>query len=287
MYLLYCDETNLPKQDMDFFVYGGLVVNGDAAHSMHMEIESLRRSWGLAPDAILKFNPRPDHLNHEQFKDLKQSVIEIAVRHQCVFLTSLILHNVSKGPEEARLNEINRIFYHFDCFLNRRKSHGLALVDRFDQRSLDSHLREKFSVGLKGMPFSGEMRLDRIIGFHYTAIGQAHFASVVDIILGSFRFAINAFTRNEEDKLASASTILRKLSPLFHRDVPEFVSDISLNWSPNSIQVLKYRLKYQDLSDFLASNNLPTSRCHVPKPQDVFGSAAAYNGYIGEAKPQN
>ena len=49
------------------------------------------------------------------------------------------------------------------------------------------------------MPYSDEIKLDRIIGIHYSAIGQSHFTSIVDIGIGSFRFCINEHTHNGEN----------------------------------------------------------------------------------------
>jgi len=62
------------------------------------------------------------------------------------------------------------------------------------------------------------MRLARILGFHYAAIGQSHFGSLIDIILGSFRFAVNAHTRNQAEKLTTAGHLLSLLRRLFLRN---------------------------------------------------------------------
>lgn len=257
MYLLYCDESNLEKKDNDFFVYGGLVIEAQAAYSLSLAIEAIRQTAGIRPDYILKFNPRPDNLSHKDFTDLKQAIIEAAISHGCIFLTSLILHNVATNPDNARRNEINRICYHFDCYLHRPQSHGLVLIDRFDDKQIDGHLREKFSIGVTGLPYSKKIRLERIIGFHYAAIGQSHFNSVTDIILGSFRFAVNAFTRQDMGRLTTAKHLLKTLSPLFFReDSVGRVSEISLFFSPKIIKIESYREMYSDLASFLSENGI-------------------------------
>jgi hypothetical protein len=252
MHLLYCDESNLEPKDNDFFVYGGIAIEAGAALSLSQAVEKIRLDAGVPKDFVLKFNPGPSHLNHQQFSALKQKIIEAALDHSCLFLTSLILHNVATSPDEARRNSINTICYHFDCYLNRAKSHGLVLVDRFEDKKIDSHLREKFSTGLKGMPYSEEMRLNRIIGFHYSAIGQSHFGSVIDILLGSFRFAVNAFTRNETGKLQTAHALLAMLAPMFFRERSDGrVPELSLFFSPKIIRFSKYRALYESLKNFL------------------------------------
>ncbi|MEK7882973.1 DUF3800 domain-containing protein [Methyloversatilis sp. NSM2] len=255
MYLLYCDESNLEEKDNDFFVYGGLAVEANAAVALSAAVEKIREDAGIAPDFVLKFNPGPKHLTHQEFSAVKQAVIQAAVQHKAIFLASLILHNVATSPDEARRNAINTICFHFDCLLSRPKSHGLVLIDRFEDKKIDGHLREKFSVGLTGLPYSEKMRLNRIIGFHYSAIGQSHFGSVIDIVLGSFRFAVNAHTRQEQGKLPTAKTMLDLIAPLFFSENPKgLISEISLCFSPKVIKAAKYRTRYEQLKAFLSEN---------------------------------
>jgi hypothetical protein len=253
MHLLYCDETNLQQRNNEFFVYGGVSIEAKAALSLSQAIDKIRLDAGIPKDFILKFSPGPANLTHQQFTAVKQEIIEAARSHGCLFLTSVILHNVATSPEDARRNAINTICFHFDCYLNRPESHGLVLIDRFDDRQIDGHLREKFSTGLTGMPYSNEMRLDRIIGFHYYAIGQSHFGSVIDIMLGSFRFAVNAFTRNEAGSLPTANAILAQLAPMFLREgTDNRVSELSLFFSPKIIRSPTYLALYESLRQFLA-----------------------------------
>lgn len=265
MYLLYCDESNLEEKENDFFVYGGIVIDGARAQSLSSSIDSIRLKYNVPQDFILKFNPGPSHLSHKEFIDLKKEIMSAAIGHGCTFLSSMILHNVSTCAAEARLNEINRICYHYDCYLNRPNSHGLVLIDRFDDKQIDSHLREKFSVGIMGLPYSKQYRLERIVGFHYSAIGQSHFGSVIDIVLGSFRFAINAFTRGEdkqsEEKLNTAKILLTQLAPLFLREgAGNYVSEISLFLSPKSVRVQRYRKRYEDVASFLSEHGIATNQ---------------------------
>lgn len=257
MYLLYCDESNLEPRDNDFFVYGGLVIGGEQAHSLSDRIDTIRRTARIPRDFLLKFNPGPANLDHAEFINVKQQVIEAAIEHGCIFLTSMILHNIATSPAEARRNEINRICYHYNALLHRAETHGLVLIDRFEDRQIDQHLREKFSTGVTGLPFSPELRLKRIVGFHYSAIGQSHFSSIIDIVLGSFRFAINAFTRNDAERLETAGRLLELLSPLFLRDPGhEQVSELSLFFSPKTVRSDRFLRQYTDLSLFFSGHGI-------------------------------
>lgn len=253
MYLFYTDETNLDPATADFFVYGGLAIPSDGAKALSQEIDAIRKSFGLPPESPLKFNPAPTGMAHEAFKQLKKAVLDATIASQCSFIANLTLHSIAKHPDEARRFAINSTAYHFDSFLSRRKDHGLVLIDRFTDAQIDDQLRDRFAVGVRGMPFSATMRLNNIIGFHYAAIGQGHFGSLIDIVLGSFRFSVNAFTKKDDGRRASADSILNILAPLFVREDDGRVSEISLHFSPMRIKSDSFRAKYEDLRNYLSS----------------------------------
>ena len=261
MNFLYCDESNLNKQDFDFFVYGGLSIDAERAHLLSASIEKIRVDSGVPRDFILKFNPGPPNFTHQQFTQLKQAIIQTAVAHGCVFLTSMILHNVATSPDDARRNEINRICLHFHYGLSFVNDYGLVLIDQFDDKQIDGHLREKFLIGAVRLPYPPhEIRLSRILGFHYAAIGQSHFGSLVDIILGSFRFSINAFTRGQTANLPTAGRMLAMISPMFHRRADGKVSETSLFFSPKIIRSAAYLRRYEALKAYLAANGIETEQ---------------------------
>ena len=197
MHLLYCDETNLEERKGDFFVYAGLVIDGAKSRELSHAIDRIRAAAGVAVDYKLKFNPGPANLSHQEFIDLKKNVIAAAIDAKIGLLVSVILHDIATSPDVARRNAINTLCFHFDCLIGRIPGPGLVLIDRFTDRQIDAHLAEKFCVGVTGLPHSAQLRLSNVIGFHYAAVGQSHFSSLIDVVLGSLRFAINAFTRNE------------------------------------------------------------------------------------------
>ena len=257
MYLLYCDETNFERSPGDFFVYGGVVIEVAKAAALSAEIEALRNSLGVPREYVLKFNPGPKGFSHEQFIELKRGVILAAQKHDCKLLINLLLHDVATSSEEARRFGINTLCYHFDCFLNRPKVGGLVLIDRFDDKQIDGQLKEKLAVGLTGkLPYSNEMKIDHILGYHYTAVGQSHFCSIVDVLLGSLRFSINAFTQGNEEYAATAKAILTRMAPLFFRESSEKVHEISLCFSPKEIRKPAFREKYVNLKEYLSGNGI-------------------------------
>lgn len=249
MYLLYADESNLDPTGTEFFVYGGVAVPSQSAAELSTEIERIRTDAGVPRDFLLKFNPRPENMDHEGFRSLKQTVIEAAANCGCVFFSNLILHRIAQDQQEARRTGINTIVYHFDTYLRSVSDHGLVLIDRFQDDQIDTQLRRRFSTGVTGLPFSEEHRLERILGFHYSAIGQSHFTSVVDIIIGAFRYAVNSFSNQRN--LTSARSILQVVSPLFLRSKSgDRVRAISLHFSPVVVTAPPLRTRYEELQSF-------------------------------------
>lgn len=263
MQLLYCDESNMEERDGDFLIYAGLVINGDQALELSRQIDRIRQNLGVPRDYRLKFNPGPANFTHVQFIELKRQVIAAAVATGVGLLAYVVLHNIATNPDEARRNGINTVCFHFDCLLNRRNESGLVLIDRFNDagNQIEAHLAEKFSVGLVSMPYAAEIPMRRIVGYHYSAIGQSHFPSLVDVVVGSFRFAINAHTRNLDPLQDSATAILQSLAPLFIRDERTgMVSELGLLFSPKVIRAAGFRARYQALKDFLENAGIQTEQ---------------------------
>jgi len=264
MHLLYCDETNIEERKGDFFLYGGVCIPTDNCSSLSQRIDEIRKSMNVPTTFRLKFLPAPLGMNHQAFIELKKSVIAAAIEAGVKLLVSVILHDIATSPDVARLNAINTVCFHFDCLLNRYESTGLVLIDRFTYKQIDSHLAEKFSIGVTGLPHTSQLRLSNIVGFHYSAIGQSHFSSLIDILVGSLRFAINAHTRNQQQNLATASSILKGIEPLFFREKEGSpISELSFFFSPKTVRVADYRARYEKLKTFLSADGVNTAQSIV------------------------
>lgn len=263
MQLLYCDETNIEERAGDFLIYGGLTINAENARRLSQEIDQLRARSGVPRDYRLKFNPGPVGMAHGDFIRLKQSILELCNAFEVKLISYVILHDIATNPDEARRNGINATCYHFDCVLNRIDQPGLVLIDRFNDvgNAIEAHLRDKFTIGLTGMPYAQELRLRNIVGFHYSAIGQSHFPSLIDVVLGSLRFAINAHTRGQEGHLDTARQLLELISPLFWREADDDrVSELGFQFSPKIIRSAVYRARYEALKQFLEDGGIATAQ---------------------------
>ena len=261
MFLLYTDESNLEPSVNTFFIYGGVAISSEKAKVLSDAVQSIREEFSIPSTYLLKYKPKPPGLDHPRFNECKQRIIQAAIDNECLLLISLIHHRVARSPDTARRTEINRFAFHYNCLLGRKQSFGLMLIDRFSDTQIDAHLREKFSVGLRGLPYSDSYRLERILGYHYSACGQSHFGTVVDIIICSFRFAVNAYCRNERSNLPTASALLSLLSPLFFIEEGETrVSELSLFFSPKIIRASALRQEYENLKQFLTSNGITAAQ---------------------------
>jgi len=256
MYLLYTDEVNVDPRSSNFFIYGGVSVDANQAASLSRRIDHLRQEYGYMPENLLKFttHERPDTISPETHKMIKRRVIEEAGAHGAILFASVILHNIASSPEEARRKEINRVCYNFNCFLREQDEYGLVLIDTFTDNKLPQILREKFLIGLSGLPYSDPYRLERVLGFHLASIGSSNFSSVVDIVLGSLRYAVNCI--GNPNKQDIVQILLSQLDQLCLKNDKGSIRELSIFFSPVSVRVNEYYEQYQNLREFLTRNGL-------------------------------
>lgn len=258
MHLLYCDETNYDERKGDFLIYGGLMLPPGAPEKLSESIEALSKP--LPKDYVLKFNPKPQGMTQADFWALKDAVISAAHSAGAKLLAYAVLHDIAKDPDKARLNGINTICLHYHGALNAASDFGIVLIDRFNDRGNqgEQHIKAKFNVGLEGLPYARRYRLNRILGLHYSAIGQSHFPSVTDVLLGSLRFAFNAITRDTPNDQHRAKELIARLRPMFlggdNGPVPEW----GLVFSPKRIAIAPYREHYQSVKAKLGEWGLDT-----------------------------
>lgn len=257
MLFLYCDETNMECRDGDFLLYGGLIVHSEKILSLSKSIDRLRTEYSVPRDYKLKFNPGPSKMAHTDFIALKAKATQLCVEHECRFIVYMISHNIATSPDEARRNGINELCLNYNYILKKENETGMVLIDRFNDKgnAIEAHLTEKFCVGLVGLPYSAEMRLENVVGLHYSAIGQSHIPSLVDIVLGSYRFAINSYTRKKPELEKTSQTILKALHPLFPKaQDTDAIPEIGISFSPKTIKSKAYKAQYQHLKDRLSES---------------------------------
>jgi len=272
MYLFYTDETNLNPDNSDFFIYSGILIPDDNAYHLSRRVDALRLQYGYGPDAKLKFNthdnPRRRFNNNEiitpdDFRRLKQSVIKLARMNDVKIITSMISHKIAVNPDKARTYEINRCVMHFNRIIRNEEDCGLVFIDTFTNREGEPSLREiceeKFMEGILYEDGSHN-RLERIVGFHPSYINGSHFSSIIDIIIGSLRYAIN------HRETSTSPLLLNQLRDMFiYKTIEDtdVVCEESLFFSPRH-PGHRYRAEYIELKRYLSDNGILTEQNFEP-----------------------
>jgi hypothetical protein len=261
MYLCYTDETNVDAKS-DFFIYGGIIIAPESAASLSADIDAIRKARSFKPEDDLKFTGanRPEHISPDDHKEAKAEVLRAAASRG-VKLLAVLSHQkiVAKDFDRARTYGINIVCANFDRYLDDVGSVGIVLVDRFDDALLAEHLREKFSVGLTFSGTTTTRKLDRVLAFHQAFIGTSHFASVIDIVLGAFRFAVN--NRNDPTKAMVVKELLTLVGPLFLN--PVAIPARSLYFTPERVMIRPYFDECLALRQFLVDNGVAME--HQPR----------------------
>lgn len=250
MHVLATDETNLTAGDQRrFFIYGGLVLPADVLPDLHVAIERIRLEHALRPGEPLKFDTRarPEHVSIESYTEAKSKVLGACVDLGVHFIAYLVLHAIARNQErdflvESGVNTVLQIFN--NKYLDEVASHGLVVVDRLPVNRDYDYLKDKFGIGLTGDGW--EQRLGRICLFSSTCDGASHLSSAVDIVLGSFRFCVNA---DDIDHPAVRAIFPQVARLLWHKRVGGslYVREYGLALRPTEVRVPAYQQQYDDL----------------------------------------
>lgn len=195
MYIMFTDETNKePTKDAKFFVYGGLLFPIDQLFKLGVKIAQIRNTAGYNSTDEFKFNThsKPGHVSKENFKKAKDDVLELCSKLGCKFIVHVILHKIIENQNQDRQVEwaADYVIGRYNKYLNGIKDVGLCVVDNLPNKSQWKYLAYKFTKGLKIIG-QKDVPLEQIKLFAASCINASHAISAVDIVLGSFRYAIN------------------------------------------------------------------------------------------------
>ena len=218
IYALFTDETNQqPAQHAQFFIYGGMFLPVERLPDLHTLVEGARRDNGFRPADELKFeiHSRPPHVSEAQHRAAKRSILEGCANLDVRFIAYLTLHRIAATRTHTEVIGwgLNSVLGAFNRFLADGNDYGVCIVDRlpFDQGY--NFLKEKFQIGMT-FPGGVTRRLDRIHLFAASTLGAGHALSVIDIVLGAFRYCVNERRPGREVPRALFPTIL---SMMWHR----------------------------------------------------------------------
>jgi hypothetical protein len=206
MYWFVTDETNLEPSQGTFFIYGGLVMTPEQMNEAHNVVDQIRTKYGYKGSDSFKFqtSSRPQHLSVETWTASKAEAIEAAARLGIDLIVYIVHHGIAaKQAADKRMEyALNSVLMHFDGkYLAEKQDVGVVCVDRLDPKFGYGYLRSIFQEPLE-LASGFSPRLSRIIHYSMSCDGASHMSSLVDIVLGGFRFCANAAMGKGSDEIA-------------------------------------------------------------------------------------
>lgn len=252
------DETGLNSDASEFFMYGGIFFPERDFSLINYIVDKLRTEHGYNGGDLLKFatNSRPQHVSKEQHRSIKRTILEFASSFDIRFIVCVTLHDIIRNRtlEERVTWSANRILRWFHDFLIEKNASGVCYFDRIDAKWFQNYLREKRHVGLT-YPSKQTYRLDRINEYASVSPSSSHAASIADVILGAFRYCVDARERTD----ITREIFLPIARMMFGHQGPDRIpaGRTGLILNPEQVRCESYAQKYSNLIDHLS--NLLTS----------------------------
>lgn len=254
MFVFVGDESNVTQsRQARFFIYGGLIIATDKCLEAANKIKDIRTRYKFTPDAEFKFDTRsrPNGLSIAQFSQAKNEVLEACKELEVRFMAYAVHHSIASTRRvHIWLGALNTLLCQFDLFLQREKSHGICLVDRFENDL--GLLKRIHQQGVEPKFWGGRLphRLENIWCYSTINIGTTHLASMVDIVLGAFRYCVN-----ETVKMKSVVEVYNKVRPLILCEPGNLsnVKEWGLFLRPKEVKAASYKQDYDALLQHLES----------------------------------
>lgn len=257
MRILLADETNrTPTKGGRFFVYGALILEVEHLRTVDAEVAKIRAEAGYLAGDDFKFDTRsrPAQVSIGEATRAKARVLALCKDLGAQFIVYVALHELIKStPEDDQvLWAANTVISQYNRYLRDvAKDDGICVVDNLPVRRSWQYLAEKFTHGLD---FGGSyVRVDRVKLFAATCNNASHASSVMDIVLGSFRYCIN----DPKNREAASQMMADVVELMWHERKGEkiYALDRGLVLRPqlDAIRVEKYRVEYLSLIDHVNS----------------------------------
>jgi hypothetical protein len=254
MFVFVGDESNVTQgKHALFFIYGGLIIAADKCLEATNNIAGIRTNYGFTTDAEFKFDSRskPPHLSNAEFSQAKDEVLTVCRKLEVSFMAYAVHHGIASTKKaDLWLWALKTLLCQFDLLLQREKSHGICLVDRFEN---DLSLLKSIHQQGVDPEFSGGRllhRLENVWCYGTINIGTTHIASMVDIVLGAFRYCVNEMARK-----SVPLKLYKKVRPLMlcESGNPSKVNEWGLFLRPKEVKAVSYKQDYDALLKHLES----------------------------------
>lgn len=258
MFWLITDETNVEPQPGRFFIYGGLIMTPEQMSGAHEAIQEIRQKYGFSDADDFKFETRsrPQAMTIEKWTSAKREAITAAENLGITLIIYVVLHDIAGNKSVTQITEWapNSVVAHFDMrFLAEKMSYGAVCIDRVDEKFGYRYLSSKFQEGIK-LPGRSPEKLRRIIHYSISCNGASHVSSLVDIVLGGMRYAVNTAGGVGKEELAKEilPPIARMMWHSVKADGSRRVGGYGFLQYPKEVKVPAYREQYVGLARTLS-----------------------------------
>ncbi len=246
MHFLFGDETNTePAREVEFFIYGALVLDEEQLEEIHDGIDEIREDLGLRHDEPLKFSQKPRRISAGEHREAKRQALDLLEKTEAVFIAYCVHHRILHGAAVSERNEyaLNTVLWGFHRLLDREGDHGMVVLDQLPNqtRYVVSHLNNE---GLR-MYDGTTVRMPRITGIATAHVEWSHGLSACDLLLGAFRYCVN-----KPDTAASQEMFPSVVSRLWHREDASgrrYVREWGLFLRPKVVKAASIKARYDAL----------------------------------------
>lgn len=253
MHLLLADESNRnPSDRIRYFIYGGTIIDCARLLEVHEFLERLRETYGISPGWDLKFDTayRPVTISADTFAEIKNEILQAARGWNIRFMAYVVHHrvvDVRRKRDRAFRLAMNTILYTFNCYLRNNNTHGQFIVDRFDGAACLDMVKTIFTGGLDLPPRNARRAINRVCFMGASCVGASHLMSLLDIVLGAFRFCVNA----SRDQMGVARLLYNSIRPLILTSPTGQTEEWGLFIRPQNIRAPQLIPEYQALREHL------------------------------------
>ncbi|WP_312136771.1 hypothetical protein [Brevundimonas sp.] len=258
MQLMFADEADVEQgRNQLFYVAGAIFIAADRTRELSDTIFEIREARGFRAGDPLKFavRNRPDHVSADEHRSAKQDVMAAAAAHGVTFCAYVMLHELALEQGQERLVQYgaNTLLGKFNEFCGEPGvGPGIAMFDRMPIGNEFAFFREKFSRGLT-FPNSDDRRLENVISYASTCDGASNLSSVMDIVLGAFRYCVN-----EPERDVAGRQLLPQVARLMWRRAgANPLRERGLVMRPSNVRVPEHRTQYEGLRDRLNALLVP------------------------------
>jgi len=220
MRILFLDETNTELTKIsNFFIYGGIFFPAEIAHNLHLKIVELRNKAGFKPRDQFKFDThsRPSSIPIDAFNQAKDKLINLCIDSKVLFIVYIVHHGIARKHSLKTKIEwaSNEIINQFDSILRLEKDCGLVIFDKLPFKGEFRYINNLFNDGITTSTSQNAPHVPtNILGYSMSTSGASHFNSATDIILGAFRYCVNA-----EDSSGAAKKLFPKILNLLYGQI--------------------------------------------------------------------